>query len=99
MIGMEPMDLGTCFTVIEGLVREPLDDRLLLYDPNGGMIVDLNSSAGLIVELCDGQRSVAELQKLIADAFPDSAGDVEVDVPILIAELVDDGILKANESR
>lgn len=87
---MQPDDK---FRVVEGLESEPLEDRLLVYSPEGGQVVELNSPAALIVSLCDGANSVADITRLIADAFPDASAAVAIDVPIVVEQLLLDGIL------
>jgi hypothetical protein len=82
------------FRLSEGLELEPLDDRLLIYNPNGGDVVELNASAALVVQLCDGERTVGAIAKLISDAFPGAASDIAIDIPSVVQELVGDGMLE-----
>lgn len=82
------------YRVAEHLEQEALEDRLLVYDPNGGQVVELNSTAALVVQLCDGERSVSEIQKALAEAFPEAAAQIAVEVPELVEQLVGDGVLQ-----
>lgn len=72
----------------EHLRTEPLDRRMLVYDPNGGMVVELNDTAGLVLQLCDGSRSAADIVAALAEAYPDAAEQVTGEVPGILDELV-----------
>jgi hypothetical protein len=57
---------------------EEIDGELLLYHPDRAKIMYCNPSASLIWQLCDGQRTVAEMIALLSAAYgqPDLADDV-----------------------
>lgn len=88
------MDLNATPRLPEHLRVEALDARVLVYDPNGGMVVELNRTAGLVVQLCDGERSVAEIRDALAEAYPPAADDIAEDVPRVIEGLVDREVLE-----
>jgi pyrroloquinoline quinone biosynthesis protein D len=56
---------------------EPLQACHVLLYPGG--IIELNASAGWVLELLDGQRSVAAIIDRLARRFPSAAG-LEEDV-------------------
>lgn len=59
---------------------EQMDNELLLYHPGQTKTIYLNETASLIWQLCDGNRTVGEIAKLLKDAFPDGAESMEDDV-------------------
>lgn len=76
------------------LLAEPLDQELMIYSQDGGTVVKLNPSGALVVQLCNGERTGAEIADAIADAYTDAASDIKADVPEIIEELIDDGVLE-----
>ena len=46
----------------------PGDEGYLAYDPATDRVHRLNAAASLVIELCDGQRTPAEIQSLVAQA-------------------------------
>jgi hypothetical protein len=91
--GGDDVDLEACPRIAEHLRVEALDNRVLVYDPNGGMIVELNRTGGLVVQLCDGERSVAEIRDALAEAYPDAATQIGAEVPGIIDGLEARGVL------
>jgi coenzyme PQQ biosynthesis protein PqqD len=88
------VDLNASPRLPDHLRVEALDHRVLVYDPNGGMVVELNQTGGLVVQLCDGTRSVAEIRAALAEAYPQSAAAIGEDVPRIIEGLVDKEVLE-----
>ncbi len=71
------------------LHTETMEDELLLYDPSGTRIIQLNPTAALIWQLCDGQRRVEEIVALLQAAYPESAGSIAEDVQEILAAWVE----------
>jgi predicted TPR repeat methyltransferase len=56
----------------------PAENGYAAYDPTADRLHELNPMASLIVELCDGHRSVEEIRALLAPMLPEgSAAEVE----------------------
>ena len=72
---------------------ELLDDELLLYNPAGDQILQLNASAGLVWQLCDGANSTQAIIALLVEAYPEAAAEIRVDVPEILAQCVEAGCL------
>src|SRR3982751_5296902 len=53
----------------------PVDDGYLAYDTESSRLHRLNPAAALIVELADGQRSIAQLSEDLAPLLPAGAVD------------------------
>ena len=59
---------------------EKMDNEILLFNPNTSNVLYLNESASVIWQLCDGQHSVEEMIKLLADVYPEAAAAINKDV-------------------
>ena len=70
-----------------GFSLEELDGDLLLFNAADGRLLDLNSTAALVWQLCDGTRSMAAIIALLSDAYPDAAENINEDVPHILADL------------
>ena len=88
------MELDACPRLAGHLRVEALDNRVLVYDPNGGMVVELNRTGGLVVQLCDGERSVAEIRDALVEAYPDAAEQIGREVPGIIDGLEEREVLE-----
>ncbi len=73
---------------------EVLDGEHLLYNPEQTRIVSLNETASLIWRLCNGERTVAEITSLLADAFPEAADAIADDVTVALEELLQHGAIE-----
>lgn len=60
--------------------KESLNGEIVLFHPVTQKILYSNRSGALIWELCDGQRTVADIVQLLSEAYPDSASQIETDV-------------------
>lgn len=61
-------------------IRRILDDDVLIVDVETGEMLQINRSAMLVLDACDGQRSVAEVVAHLARRQPDSAAAIATDV-------------------
>jgi len=64
-----------------GYQVEILDDEVLLFHPTSRAIFRSNSTGALIWELCDGQRTVADIVNILSAAYPEAAKQIQQDVP------------------
>ena len=76
------------------LRAELMDGELLLYDPSGSRIIQLNATAALIWQLCDGQRNVEEIVSLLQVAYPEQADMIAQDVQEMLDRWVEAGCLE-----
>lgn len=83
---------------VSGLRSELLDDELLLYHAERTRVIALNSTASLIWSLCNGGRSLAEVEKLLVDAYPEAASRIPADVEQAVKLLVEEGALELSEA-
>jgi hypothetical protein len=59
---------------------EELEGESMLYHSGQAKVLYLNDTASMLWKLCDGQRTVEEIEELLRDAYPDApelTGDVE----------------------
>ena len=78
--------LGAIPARSDQFVLEELDGDLLLFNPQNGRLLELNSTAALVWQLCDGARSVAEIEALLAGLYPDAAGSISHELPAILRQ-------------
>jgi hypothetical protein len=77
---------------------EQLDGELIVIDSARDVVVHANTTAALILQLCDGQRTVSDIVDILAVAYPDAEQDIRRDVPDTINSLIAQGILTTHKS-
>jgi hypothetical protein len=53
----------------DGLETDEVEDGFVVYQPDRARVHYLNPTANLILELCDGELTPAQIAELIAQAF------------------------------
>jgi hypothetical protein len=81
----------------KGFQLEELDGETLLYRHSLKKLIYLNESAASIWKLCDGLRTVREIARLLADAYPEAGDAVAADVDDAIDNLVREGALRMTD--
>lgn len=76
-----------------GYVMETMDNELLLYHPAETKVMYCNQTASLIWQLCDGERTVQGIIDLLAEAYPEAAGDIAQDVRATLQQFTDHGAI------
>ena len=71
-----------------GVRFEELDGEAVVYDRSGHKAIYLNETANVVWQLCDGQRTVAEIAALLAKEFPEAAAEIESDVSDAVDSMV-----------
>jgi coenzyme PQQ synthesis protein D (PqqD) len=72
----------------EGSRLEAIEGELLLFDPAQATVLYCNQMASVVWHLCDGSRTIAEIARLLGDAFPEARRQVAADVPEAVEQLV-----------
>jgi hypothetical protein len=70
---------------------EKMDNELLLFNPQDLVVLYLNESASVVWQLCDGQRTISQIAKLIAEAYPEAEKSILDDVQETIMLFRDKG--------
>lgn len=73
---------------------ERIDNEVTVYHPTLTTSLYLNETGGLIWELCDGQRSTADIIDILGEIYQESRQQVAEDVVNIIARLVDNNIAR-----
>jgi hypothetical protein len=55
-----------------GCVEEVLEGEIVLYSASSAKAIYLNESAALVWQLIDGERSIALIESLLTDAYPEA---------------------------
>ncbi|MGB5685972.1 MAG: PqqD family protein [Candidatus Electrothrix sp.] len=76
---------------------ERIDNEVTIYHPTLTTSLYLNESGGLIWELCDGQRSTADIIDILAGIYQESRQQIAGDVIHIIALLVDNNIARLQD--
>jgi pyrroloquinoline quinone biosynthesis protein D len=58
-------------------------------------VILLDEIGNAIVELCDGQRSIAAISLMLAERYAEDTAQVEADVTGFVQELADKGLVTA----
>lgn len=82
---------------LSGFQLEEMDGETLLYRHSLKKLIYLNESAASIWKLCDGQRSVQDIVALLADAYPEAANTLPVDVDEALELLLREGALRLSD--
>ena len=74
--------------------RESLNGEIVLFHPATQKILYSNRSGALIWELCDGQRTVADIVQLLSEAYPDSTSEIQADVQEALLTFAKEGAIE-----
>jgi coenzyme PQQ biosynthesis protein PqqD len=71
---------------------EKFDNEITVYHPSLTTSIYLNETGGVIWELCNGQRTVAEIIALLQEEYPENREQIEEGVIDIISSLLDKNI-------
>jgi hypothetical protein len=75
-----------------GCVEEALEGEIVLYSASSAKAIYLNESAALVWQLIDGERSIAQIESLLTDAYPEAV-TLKDDVSQAIEVLRNHGVI------
>ena len=81
----------------EDLIFRDVDEDHVVYDPVNDRTLLLNLTAAVIVELCDGSRTVDDIVAEVAAAFDQNADAIRADVGKTLQMLRRDGFFCEDE--
>ncbi len=76
------------------ILQTTLDDKILVYDPDGMTAVALNETASVIWQLCNGERSVASIVEILQQAYPEAAATMAREVDEGLVALMSHGVIR-----
>ena len=79
---------------VAGLETSIAGDEMLVHDPGNGKVHVLNATAGKVLELCNGTRTVPEIAVGVANAFLVDTERVRPDVDSIITDFTNLGLLQ-----
>jgi hypothetical protein len=78
---------------IANVATEVVDGEVLLYHPGQTRAVYLNPTAAVVWGLCDRNRSVRDIIRVIAESYPDAGASLTDDVLLTLKSLRECGVL------
>lgn len=87
------MDWSHAPTQIEGLEVNQLSDGYIIYESNRDRVHYLNHTAVLVLEMCNGKVTAAEIPRLLKQAY-DLAEAPTAEVAECLAKLQDEGLIR-----
>lgn len=69
------------------------DEGVVVLNPNDGQYFSLDDVGGRIWELCEGERSIAEIAEILAEEYEADASVIQGDALELLRELRDEGLV------
>lgn len=78
---------------IDGLEVDEVEDGFVIYQPERDRVHYLNPTANLILDLCDGTLTAAQIADLIAETF-DIAAPPGDEVSATLAKLAAEGLTR-----
>lgn len=82
----QPMNTNLIPQRDAGCVEEVLEGEIVLYSACSAKALYLNEPAALVWQLIDGKRSIAEMESLLTDAYPEAVtlkGDLSEAIEVL----------------
>ena len=83
----------TRFRQKEGLLSQRAADTRVLLDPADGNYFALDEVSGRIWDLCDGDRTVAQVVEALCAEYDAPRETVEADAMEFLGELLTDGLV------
>lgn len=90
-----PKTAITLPTRADHLVERVVDGELVLYDPQRQYVHALNPTAAFVWRCCDGKHEAAGIASDLAGLYPESREAIEQDVPEILRQFHEGGLLKA----
>ena len=76
-----------------GFYVEQSGNETLLLHQEKNVSLYLNGSASLIWHLCDGKRTIHDIEQLLVHEYPESSGDIHKEVQTTVEQLVEHNAL------
>ena len=73
---------------------DPPQDGILLSHPARQHALHVDAAGAVVWAICNGQRTVADVAQILADAYPESAGDIKQHVLDTLLALTEFGAIE-----
>ncbi len=73
---------------------EDFGDNIVLYNHKTTQTTYLNDSASLVWRLCNGSRTIEEIETLLAGAYPSMSSQIKNDLLSVVTKLVNCGAIE-----
>ena len=83
----------------DSVLKQEAAGTLVLLTLDEGRYYALDDAGGCAWELCDGQRTVAEIAALLADEYEAPQAEIERDLLELFRDLADENLLVENSRK
>ena len=90
----QQMDVNQIVQLEKDFLLERIDGEISLYHPVKTTAVYLNETGALIWELCDDQKTVADIIGILSEHYPESREQIRQDVQDVIGKLVEKNIAR-----
>jgi hypothetical protein len=78
---------------VPGFDLEQLGEEVVIYHPLSEAIFYCNATAALVFRLCDGQRSILDIVRLLSEAYPEARAQLSGDVHQTLERLMAHGAI------
>ena len=79
---------------VTGMQNEIFGDGILLYHQTIREAIHLNGSAAVIWALCDGNNSLADIENILEDTYPEGKNSIQTDVNSVLEKLQQNNAIK-----
>ena len=86
------MDINKVIHLNDDYFIERIDGEITVYHPTLTTSVYLNETGALIWELCNGERSIADIISILTEIYPESGDQIAADVKDVVLKLVENKI-------
>lgn len=86
------MDINKVIHLNDDYFIERIDGEITVYHPTLTTSVYLNETGALIWELCNGERSIADIISILTEIYPESGDQIAADVKDVVLKLVENNI-------
>ena len=81
-------------TLRHDLIFRQVEEHFVVYDPVTDRTALFNLTAAVVLDLCDGSRTVEEIAAAVAETFAADAAEVAENVTSSIEEFAGQGLLE-----
>ena len=91
----EPPRADGVYRLSPGYVVTTLEDRVVVHSPVKDHTIDLNATAGLILGLMDGKRTLEKIRSVLQATYPEAVDEIARDVDRIVGGLLRYGAVRA----